>query len=246
MSPPPPASQSKLIESKLEDRILYLTFEDQSSRNSFSLRAADELSSHLKNNLDECDAVIFKAHGRVFCSGGNLTDYANMSDPAQGIEVNRKIAAALDELSQCPKPTVCVVDGDCFGGGVELISSFDFVFSSPGAFFALWQRKIGLSFGWGGGKRLEMRLGLKTLRQLALSTELLSAQKACRIGLIDSVCLKETLQSEAKRKAQELMCLPKNPIAAIKTWHSENEKTVFEGLWWNDEHREVLQGRKKS
>jgi enoyl-CoA hydratase/carnithine racemase len=181
----------------------------------------------------------------VFCSGGNLTDYAAMTSPEEGKRVNRKIAAILDEVSRLPVPTVCAVTGDCFGGGVELISAFDVVLSVPHAMFALWQRKIGLSFGWGGGKRLESRLGIHKLRQLALSANSFSALEAMKLGLIDAVSIDERLLEDARACAMGMSALPKAPVASLKSYTPEKEKEIFESLWLNEEHAKVLAGKKK-
>ena len=229
-----------LMKSHITDSILFVEFRDPSTRNSFSLRAAEELHSILQKERGNYTGFIFTAQGRVFCSGGNLADYSALSEAEQGKEINRRIAEILDEVSRLPVPTVCLVQGDCFGGGLELISAFDVILSAPSVLFGFWQRKIGLSYGWGGGARLERRLGEHRVRQLALRAMTFGALEAHRIGLIDGVYLEHLLLSEAVAMVRAMARLPKGPVASVKSLTPANERETFEKLWWNDEHRAVL------
>lgn len=238
-------SSSKLITSSVRDEVLFLTFHDPSSRNAFSLCAARELRESLRRHQGQYASMVFSARGRVFCSGGNLSDYASMERAQQGIDVNREIADVLAELDRCPCPTVCAVDGDCFGGGVELLSAFDVIVASPQVLFGLWQRRIGLTFGWGGGARLERKLGAGVLRRWALTTESISTSEALESGLIDAVVPSTQLEFWVEQRARSLSRLPKAPVPELKSWSTDREREIFEGLWWNDEHRAILRKRPK-
>lgn len=221
-----------------------LEFRDASSRNSFSIRAAEELREIVAAQSGQYDSIVFFAPGRVFCSGGNLADYAAMTSANPGRDVNRRISQILDEFSRLEVPTFAVVHGDCLGGGLELISAFDTVIASPHALFGFWQRRIALTFGWGGGRRLEKRVGQKKLTQLALSASTFGSLEAHRIGLIDAVCTETLLMEEALKRVQKNRLLPTAPVAALKTWETSEEQKTFEKLWWGDEHRAVLSNRK--
>lgn len=228
------------IQFGLENRVLHLHFHDSSTRNSLSLSAADEMRKAWLAHQGKFDFLVLQASGRVFCSGGNLSDYASMKEAEQGKAVNRQITSILDELSRLPAVTIAQVEGDCFGGGVELISCFDFVFSTPQAFFALWQRKIGLVFGWGGGVRIEQRMGAQALRQWALSTEAMDSHQALGLGLIDRVFLPAVISEGVSKFIALQRALPQGPVSALKRWLSSQEREIFESLWMNDEHRKVL------
>lgn len=229
------------FEVRLHNRELHLTFEDRATRNSFSLAAASELSSLLDQYDNQFDVLTLSAKGRVFCSGGNLADYGQMNTSEQGREVNRQITTVLQRLARLPVPTFCFVEGDAFGGGVEVVSAFDFVYASPHVFFGLWQRRIGLTFGWGGGARIERRVGEKRLVQLSLTGELIPAREALGSGLIDGIFLAGQADQTFDREWKKLVRLPRTPIGVIKKWAAHEEQALFEGLWWNDEHRSALQ-----
>lgn len=221
--------------------ILHLTLNDASSRNAFSLKEARELRKHLDT---DATAIVLSAEGRVFCSGGQLSDYAAMATGDEGREVNDEIRDILAQLAALAKPTACVIDGDVFGGGVELISCFDYVVASPHVQFGLWQRKIGLSFGWGGGARLEARLGSARLRHLALSTKPISAYEAKEIGLVDYLAHEHALLPHALAELTRLASLPTEPFATLKKFEASREASDFNKLWWNESHRSVLAKRR--
>lgn len=232
-----------LLRSVIIDRVLHLVFADPKTRNSLSLRAAEELQNSLTTHTGQYDAVCFRAEGRVFCSGGNLSDYRQMVEGEEGRVVNQRIATILDELARLPVATFCLVEGDCFGGGVELLSAFDFVYSAPHSFFGLWQRRAGLTFGWGGGARLAKRLGEAQLKNLAMASDTISAQHAREIGLIDAVALDPLahFQDVWKRMANR----PRAPIAGFKRWTPNTESQLFGEYWWSEGHLIQLHSRRK-
>jgi enoyl-CoA hydratase len=227
---------------QLEDRILICTLDNPARGNAFSLADADVLLKSLKKyeRSDDVDGLLLVAVGRVFCSGGNLSDYGKMKTAAQGKAVNRKITAALNALDAWAKPTACVVSGDCFGGGVELIAAFDFVVAVPEALLGLWQRRIALSFGWGGGARLERRVGPQMLRRLALEARTFSAHEARELGIVDEVVVLTQSCARAEEWLHAQARLPKAPLASLKNFIARAEQKIFEKLWWNPEHRGVL------
>ena len=231
-----------MVSSFLRDEILWVSFSDPSSRNAFSIAAARELRAVLKSQFR---ALVFSAPGRVFCSGGQLDDYASMTSADEGRVVNDEIRDVLNELSSLKVPTIACVTGDAFGGGVELISCFDHVLSVPHAMFALWQRRIGLSFGWGGGARLEKRLGSNVLRHMSLSTTAISAHEALSVGLVDMLVAEHALESSVATFASRLIHLPSEPIETLKSFTASEEASDFNSLWWNLSHRSVLASRKR-
>lgn len=228
-----------------------LVFSDPSSRNSFRVETARELAKFLPQIVKTCDVLVFRAEGRVFCSGGNLKDHL-----AQGVAVsraaNREIAAALSLLSSLPIPSLAVVEGDALGGGVELLSAFDVVLAAPHVVLGFWQRRLGVTFGWGGGARLARRLGSAALvSRLALEARALTAGEALRVGLIDGVHAPWSLRREAMAEALRLASLPRASVTAMKSMRlvssseARVEQRAFEKLWFGPSHRAYLETRRR-
>jgi enoyl-CoA hydratase/carnithine racemase len=137
-------------------------------------------------------------------------------------------------------PTVACVSGDVYGGGIELLSCFDFVFSAPHVRFGLWQRRIGLSYGWGGGKRITQRLGPIKSFQKSVLADTVSAYEALRIGLVDEIVPEFLLEKKTIETLRQLESLPKLPFEKLKNWNERQEQSVFESLWHGTEHKDAL------
>ena len=232
-----------MITSFRRDDILWVSLSDPKSRNAFSITAARELRSLLDS--PSYLALVFTAPGRVFCSGGQLDDYATMTTPDEGRRVNDEIRNTLAHLTAISVPTIACVSGDAFGGGVELLSCFDYALSVSHAMFGLWQRKIGLSYGWGGGARLEKRIGSQALRDLSLSARTIGAREALAIGLVDQLVQPSELQETATGLAAQLIRLPKESHATLKSFDALSEADDFNKLWLNPSHSAVLASRRK-
>ncbi len=226
-----------------QDKVLRVRINDPAHGNSFSLSIARELDVALRSQ--QILGLELSSTGRLFCAGGNLSQYAKMNRNSEGLRANREIGRVLDRVHQLKVPTVCVVQGDCFGGGVEVISSFDHVVAVPEALLGLWQRRIALSFGWGGGKRLLQRLSMQRLRTLALESRCLSAYEAQSAGLVDAVVLSSCLPDYLVNYWRALLALPQEPVAGIKAVTAKNEQKVFSSLWWSQAHREILARRRR-
>lgn len=228
------------------ENILIATFDNSEKANCLSLACAKELQQILKFiKKEKIEGFILTSEKRVFCSGGNLSDYAKLKDKTAGIKINKEISKILNELHTIPVPTLCLVTGDCFGGGLEWISAFDTVYAVPSALFGLWQRKIGLSLGWGGGRRLELRLSKRALINLLLDTNNISSYQAKNIGLVDLIYPKELILKKALEFLRKQKSLAKIPFAKIKSSDlvediSKKEQRVFESLWMNPEHQRLL------
>lgn len=182
--------------------------------------------------------------GFPFCRGGNLKYYSQLEGKQKGLKTNREIRSSLTRLSQLEIPTLAIVRGDSFGGGMELLSCFDFVLSTPSALFGYWQRRVGLTFGWGGGARLESRVGLKAVRQLAFEARSLTAYEALSLGLIDQILPTDLAEERALEKLGNLLGKSASAGATAKLWKPESEQKSFEKLWHSPEHLEALKRKR--
>ena len=138
-----------------QDDLLTIRLQSPETRNALSFATVEQL--HQLITQSRCRGLLLTAEGRVFCSGGQLKDYAVLTEKEAGVKINRQIRRWLGEIAQTSIARVAVVDGFCFGGGVEFLGCFHQVIATPKAMFALWQRRIGLSFGWGGRALLERK-----------------------------------------------------------------------------------------
>ena len=151
-----------------------------------------------------------------------------MKTKKEGVEVNRFILDALDILYQLPVYKVAYVEGNVYGGGMELLSCFDKVVATKNTKFAFWQKKQGLSTGWGGYTRWSQTVDAKILDKLIDSTEMFGSEEAMDFNFVDSIVesVGEVDLSGISAEAQSL--------------DYTKEIELFESLWWSKEHLKVL------
>lgn len=227
------------IQALRQGEVLTLVFSRPDAGNAFGLADAKDLSKILAKHKS-VKLLVWRSTGRFFCAGGDLAAYAKMKKKSDGLLVNKQIAKALSDLAKFPAVTLAVVEGDCLGGGMEVLSCFDIVWSVPSAAFGLWQRRIGLSYGWGGGERLTAKLSSGRLKERALSAESFTAFRANEIGLVDKVIPAESLENSLNSFCDLQGKLAQEPIVALKTRTKKSEGLAFTRLWGNRFHSEIL------
>lgn len=209
------------------------------SANALSLSAARQLDSLQKQLKGVDKPIVFSsAHPTVFCSGGNLSDYKKLKSAAAGLKVNREITQILDRFQAWPVPKLAVIEGDVLGGGMEWLARFDFRWATPASMFSFWQRRIGLSTGWGGGKAWTDRIGPDKLRTLLLEARLLNAFEAQRIGLIDQVVSPWRVADESLVWARHMS---ESTVRPLLGWKAKSEAKFFSKLWMGPLHKRALE-----
>ena len=231
--------QQKLTEDHISDEVLKLTFKDPSTGNAFGIEAARELLSLIKemsSRKSKIRVLIFTGFDRFFCTGGNLKHYRSLKTKSAGIKVNREISKILKTFEAMKIVKIAQVNGDCYGGGLELLSCFDLVFSRNDVLFGFWQSKQGVSFGWGGGARLAKRITLSQAKRLLLGSQTLSAYDAADINLVDRVFSRFEFENATLDFAKRIALNSRKTSSAIQALDLKNESEVFSQLWWSKEH----------
>lgn len=225
----------KVSESKHSLNIHFLAAE---SANAFSLTAATELAKIQKKYKSwKKPVLVMSDHPKVFCSGGHLGDYKKLKGKPPGLKINRSIEKILNDFGNWSVPKIAVIEGDVLGGGMEWLARFDFRFVVPSAFLAFWQRRIGLSSGWGGGAAWAEIIGEQQVRRLLLAGQILSAESALRAGLVDQIVSSWKIRSEALHFAANLDASVSKDLV---NWSASRESRIFQFVWMNETHRRVL------
>ncbi len=226
-----------------KDKVCEITFLNK-NKNSFSPDAAEQLNKIIEmvNTSPDIRGIIFYSGNKnFFCVGGDLKFYSSLPDKKPGIDANLKISQVLNSLAGVSVPTAVCVDGLCLGGGVELISCFDYVVATNSSLFSLWQRKIGLSFGWAGGKKLLGRMPIKNLLRKFIDTGSITSYEALSLNLVDKVVPEFKLRKTAMNWVLRAGNLPKQPLVLCKNKNlNEDEQSIFEDLWLQEDHKDAL------
>ncbi|MCB0384068.1 MAG: enoyl-CoA hydratase/isomerase family protein [Bdellovibrionales bacterium] len=235
------------LTAKIENGILVLTLANVAHGNSFGQAEADQLARALQRHKGQFEGVLFlSASPRFFCTGGNLSFYASLKGRMQGLRANLRIRQVLQKLNSLPEPKVAVVAGDCFGGGMEVLSVFDHVVATPEAQLGFWQRRLSLTFGWGGGGRWEKKMGTGAMLKAMIEARTYSSYEARQLGLVQEIVLRNRAEASGRAWLEKAMRWPREPLKNLRSWNSLREVKIFEGLWLNPSHKRVLERFKKA
>jgi len=133
--------------------------------------------------------IVIRGNGRLFQAGADLNWLARVAEAGEeeNLEVSRKTTDAVRFLDTCPKPTMALVHGGCFGGGIGILAACDVVIASEEALFSISEVRWGLIPG-PIVPQLAAKIGVGRLRRYALTGERFGAAEAKRIGLVSETC----------------------------------------------------------
>ena len=155
-------------------------------------------------------ALIVTGAGKAFAAGA---DIAAMSDMPTTIAKAFADAghAVGDALESAPFPSIAAVNGFALGGGCELAMACDFIYASDKAKFGQPEVNLGVIPGFGGTQRLARRVGLGKARELCYTGDVIGAEEALRIGLVNAVYPLDELLPAAREVAKKIAT--KGPLA---------------------------------
>ena len=146
--------------------------------------------------------VVVLRSGRVglFAAGADMNEMRSFdaSDAASFSELGQTLFRTIERL---PQISVAFIDGDCFGGALDLAMAFDLRFSSPRSRFAHPGSRIGIVTGFGGTSRWRQVIPRKEAARIFLENEILDAKAAHDLGLVDRIfeTHDESFRSEIER-----------------------------------------------
>ncbi|WP_033289274.1 enoyl-CoA hydratase/isomerase family protein [Amycolatopsis jejuensis] len=132
-------------------------------------------------------AVIRGAGDKAFCAGADITRFAGLSPELMWRDWTARGHRVFDALAALPQPTVAVVHGNAFGGGLELALACDFRLLAPEVTLGLPEVGLGTVPGWGGTERLTQLVGPARAKEIILSRRLVDADTAVAWGLATAV-----------------------------------------------------------
>lgn len=147
---------------------------------------------------------------KSFVAGADITFILPLS-PAEGRFFSDLGEKVMRQLELLEKPVIAAINGFALGGGCELAMSCDIRLASETAIFALPEVGLGVIPGFGGTQRLPRLIGEGRAKELTFTTDVINAQEAYRIGLVNHVYPPDQLMDEAKKLARKIAT--KAPLA---------------------------------
>jgi methylglutaconyl-CoA hydratase len=189
-----------LIESEPAAGIVQLTLNRPAQRNALNAELTAALAAAIAHHGQRpaTRVVMLGATGTAFCAGADLNAMLAFGQGPLDASVADAsgLANLLLAIRECPKPSLALVQGAAFGGGVGLVAACDLALASIDASFRLPEVQLGLVPAMISAFVLEA-IGLRQARRYFLSAELITAERARELGLVHEVVAADALQSTA-------------------------------------------------
>ena len=199
-----PGYKTIIVEKK--ENIGFLTLNRPEVRNAFNQELIDETRDALRriDKDEEIRVLIVTGAGKAFQAGADIAELSVMK-PMDILRWNEgivRINAALEKLRQ---PVIAAINGAAMGGGLELAVSCTLRVAAESAKMALPEVKLGIIPGTGGTQRLPRLIGKGRAAELILTGDVIDAQEAHRIGLVNRVVPDGQAVVAAEELARKIM-----------------------------------------
>jgi len=207
----------KYINFKREDGIAWIQFNRPEKLNALNLRVLKDLETVVAccEEDDTLRVVVLIGNEKAFVAGADIEHMSKGGiDSAYGLtDLGMRVQERLADLA---KPTIAAISGYALGGGLELALCCDIRISTENAVFGVPEITLGIIPGGGGTQRLPRLVGLGSATELIFLGEMIKADKAREIGLVNRVVPLGSLKSEVKTLASKLMERPALALRAAK------------------------------
>jgi methylglutaconyl-CoA hydratase len=196
------------LESIDDDGVARLTLTRTEVHNAFNDQLIGEMTTALRGLEDDprVRVVVLAAEGKSFSAGADLNWMQAMAGYTQeeNLRDSKALAELLRTLNELAKPTIALVQGPAFGGGVGLVAACDIAIASEEASFALTEVKLGLIPAV-IGPYVVAAIGQRAARRYMLTAERFSAETATYLGLVHRIVPPHDLESAGDDMARTLM-----------------------------------------
>jgi 2-(1,2-epoxy-1,2-dihydrophenyl)acetyl-CoA isomerase len=210
------------IQLEMRGSVCVLTLNRPDRLNALNVQVAHDFKAAIKDALARgARAIVLTGAGRAFCAGGDLREMQEIAKKDGRVEAFfeeplRLLNEAILMIRRTPVPFIAAVNGVASGGGCNLALACDLVIAAESARFNQAFIKIGLTPDCGATFILPRLVGWKRATELLFTGDLISAQAAAEMGMINSVARDEELMSAAMAMAEKLAQAPTAAIAEIK------------------------------
>ncbi len=205
----------------IEDGVATLTMNRPERRNAMSAEMMSGLAEALPRLAEDSNvgAIVLTGTAPAFCAGGDVKAMA-ASSGEQALEDRvirlRKGMEVSRWLHEIPKPTIARIHGAAAGAGLSMALACDMRFASDNAKFTTAFINVGFSGDYGGSYFLSALVGTAKARELYYSGDLILAEEAARIGMVNRVIADKDLAAETQAFAARLAAGPRIAMAYMK------------------------------
>lgn len=206
----------------IKDSIGYVIINREPQLNALNQETLDELQDIFKhfNSDDHVRGIILTGAGhKAFAAGADIKEFMDLSVIQARWLSERGHIIFTDLIEASPKPVIAAINGYALGGGLEMALACHIRIASENAKMGLPEVSLGLIPGYGGTQRLPKLIGKGQAMQMILTGDMIDAQRAYELGLVNEVIAQDKLIARAEEILQKIFTRSRvaitNAIAAI-------------------------------
>ncbi len=227
-------SEFQNIKFETKNQIAYVTIDRPKVLNALNMATMQELKeafAAIKEDPEVRVVILTGAGEKSFVAGADISELGQQT-PVSAKEYTHRGQAVVDAIENLGKPVIACVNGFALGGGCELAMACTMRIASDNAKLGQPEVKLGLIPGYGGTQRLPRLVGKGLAMQQILTGEMISAQEAHRIGLVNEVVPQAELIARAEAIAAKIIA--NSPLAiqyAMEAVNRGSDMTLADGLF---------------
>jgi enoyl-CoA hydratase len=214
----------KTLLTELEKGTLIITVNRPDKMNALNKDVIEDLGKALDEVYENDEiktAIITGAGEKAFVAGADISEFLSLGTEEGAALARKGRENVFDKIENCPKPVIAAVNGFALGGGCELSMACHFRIASVNAKFGQPEVNLGLIPGYGGTQRLTQLVGKGKAMELMMTADMIGAEEAKALGLVNHVVPLEELLVKAKEMLQKIQV--KAPFAITQVIACVNE-----------------------
>ena len=218
---------------QLENGTYTITINRPDKMNALNKDVINDLSNAMDevyNNADIKTVIITGAGEKAFVAGADISEFLTLGKTEGAALAKRGQDMVFNKIENCPKPVIAAVNGFALGGGCELAMACHFRVASANAKFGQPEVNLGLIPGYGGTQRLTQLIGKGKAMELMMTADMIGADEAKALGLVNHVFTTEELLPKAKEILQKIQTKAPVAVAMVIACVNDAAKGDFRGF----------------
>ncbi|UCD22746.1 MAG: enoyl-CoA hydratase/isomerase family protein [Chloroflexota bacterium] len=197
-----------------EEDIAIITFNRPEAMNALNNQTRAEFAEAVAEvaSEDEIKVLILTGSGKAFMAGSDIKEFSQTTPFAA-----HNIQRLGEMVERLEKPVIAAVNGFCLGGGCEIAMACDIIIASEKAKFGQPEINIGIIPGGGATQRLPRLIGVCKAKELIYTGEIIGAEQADRLGLVNRVVPIDELMPATKELAKKIAAKSAAALKLAKT-----------------------------
>ena len=209
----------KTIRTSKRDGVLWITLDNQSRLNALTAAMWQGVTDAVKAGEADDDVRVMVVRGageKSFTAGADISEFETARSGDAAKEYDRINDTCYQTLMACPKPTIAMIYGYCFGGGLELAACCDLRLAAEGATFSVPAAKLGLGYNARWIRPMLASLSPARAKEMLFTGQRYSVEEAMQIGFLNRIVPVAELEAATVRLAQEIAANAPLTIRAAK------------------------------